>query len=150
MIAKPDGEPASTSSGFARSRRLIAKPNGEPASTSPGFAPMSDDQRYWLRVAMPWLAMAFFLIVWELACIVFDVPEILLPKPTRIFAVAVQRWDILLQFCLETMWTTMIGFLLAIGFGLLLGLAIGASPFHIGAAGILPLGCVCGNFRRSS
>ena len=38
---------------------------------------------------MPWLAMAVLLIVWELACIVFDVPEIILPRPTKIFAVFV-------------------------------------------------------------
>ena len=39
------------------------------------------------RLAMPWLAMAVFLVVWELACIVFDLPEILLPRPTRVFVV---------------------------------------------------------------
>ena len=52
-----------------------------------------------LRLAMPWLAMAFFLVVWELACIVFDLPEIILPRPTKVFAVFVQRIDILLAFC---------------------------------------------------
>jgi NitT/TauT family transport system permease protein len=41
----------------------------------------------------------------------------------------VQRADILLRFCLETLWTTLAGFALAIVFGLLLGLAVGASPF---------------------
>ena len=40
-------------------------------------------------IAMPWLAMAVLLIVWELACIVFDVPEIILPRPTKIFTVFV-------------------------------------------------------------
>ena len=98
---------------------------------------MNDTQRYWLGVAMPWLAMAIFLIVWQLACVVFQIPEIILPTPTRIFTVFIQRWDILLQFCLETLWTTLIGFFLAIGFGLLLGLAIGASPFIY--AGLYPL-----------
>src|SRR5690349_19551279 len=98
---------------------------------------MSENQSYWLRVAMPYLAMAIILLIWEAACILFDLPEILLPRPTRIFATMIQRWDILLQFCLETLWTTVIGFLLAIGFGLLLGLAIGASPFVY--SGLYPL-----------
>ena len=98
---------------------------------------MTDAQRYGLRVAMPYLAMAIILIVWEAACILFDIPEIILPKPTQIFATIIQRWDILLQYCLETLWTTMIGFLLAIGFGMLLGLAIGASPFVY--SGLYPL-----------
>ncbi len=98
---------------------------------------MTDTQRYWLRVAMPYLAMALILLVWELCCILFQIPEIILPKPTRIFAVGLQRWDILLQYCLETLSTTVAGFLLAIAFGLLLGLAIGASPFIY--SGLYPL-----------
>eukprot|EP01042_Synura_sphagnicola_P020443 gene20443-25955_t len=98
---------------------------------------MTDRQRSLLLVAMPWLAMAGLLLLWELACIVFDVPEILAPRPTRIFEVMVQRWDILLRYCLETLWTTAIGFVLAIGFGVLLGLAVGASPFVY--SGLYPL-----------
>ena len=98
---------------------------------------MSDRQRRLLLVAMPWLAMAGLLLLWEIACIVFQVPEILAPRPTRIFETMVQRWDILLRFCLETLTTTVIGFVLAIGFGLLLGLAIGASPFVY--SGLYPL-----------
>ncbi|RDJ21809.1 ABC transporter permease [Bosea caraganae] len=98
---------------------------------------MSDTQRRLLLIAMPWLAMATLLILWELACIVFQVPEILAPKPTRIFEVMVLRWDILLKFCMETFVTTAIGFVLAIGFGLLLGLAVGASPFIY--SGLYPL-----------
>ena len=92
---------------------------------------MTDRQRQVLLVAMPWLAMAGLLLLWELACIVFEVPEILAPRPTRIFEVMVQRWDILLKYCLETLWTT------AIGFGVLLGLAVGASPFVY--SGLYPL-----------
>ena len=98
---------------------------------------MTDRQRQILLVAMPWLAMAGLLLLWELACIVFDVPEIILPKPTKIFVVFYERFDILLRFCLETLWTTVIGFLLAIAGGLLLGLAVGASPFVY--SGLYPL-----------
>ncbi|TWT05994.1 ABC transporter permease [Reyranella sp. CPCC 100927] len=90
-----------------------------------------------LRLAMPWLAMAVLLIVWEVAVVVFDVAEIILPRPSRIFAVMVQRWDILLAFCGDTLWTTVVGFLLAIAGGLVMGLAIGASPFVY--AGLYPL-----------
>ena len=90
-----------------------------------------------LRIAMPWLAMAVLLIIWEAAVVAFDVAEIILPRPSRIFAVMVQRWDILLAFCGDTLWTTVVGFLLAIAGGLVLGLAIGASPFVY--AGLYPL-----------
>lgn len=98
---------------------------------------MSDLRREALRHAMPWLVMAVLLIAWEIACIVFDIPEIILPRPTRIFAVFVARFDILMAFCWDTLWTTLMGFLLAIAGGLLLGLAIGASPFVY--SGLYPL-----------
>ena len=90
---------------------------------------MSDLKREALRHAMPWLVLAALLIIWEICCIVFQVPEIILPKPTKIFTVFFQRFDILMAYCWDTLWTTTVGFLLAIAFGLVLGLAIGASPF---------------------
>ncbi|MCJ8143149.1 ABC transporter permease [Ancylobacter sp. A5.8] len=98
---------------------------------------MTGRQRRLLRLAMPWLTLAVLLIGWELACLAFVVPEIILPRPSRIMEVIVQRWDILLRFCLETLWTTLAGFVMAIAFGLLLGLAVGASPFVY--SGLYPL-----------
>ena len=76
---------------------------------------MSTRSREILTIAMPWLAMAVFLIVWQLACVVFKIEEIILPRPTRVFEVFIQRFDILMSFCWDTLWTTLIGFLLAIG-----------------------------------
>jgi NitT/TauT family transport system permease protein len=90
-----------------------------------------------LRMAMPWLVMAVLLVVWEICCVAFDVPEIILPRPTKVFAVFWQRLDILLIFCWETLWTTVIGFLIAIAGGMLLGVAVGASPFVY--SGLYPL-----------
>jgi NitT/TauT family transport system permease protein len=98
---------------------------------------MSELRREALKHAMPWLVVAGLLIVWEIACLWFDVPEILLPRPSRIFTVFWQRIDILLAFCWDTLWTTLLGFLLAIAGGLLLGLAIGASSFVY--SGLYPL-----------
>lgn len=98
---------------------------------------MSDWRRNALRIAMPWLAIAVLLVIWEVSCIVFDLPEILLPRPTKVFEVFIARFDILLIFCWQTLWTSLIGFLIAIAGGLLLGLAIGASPFVY--SGLYPL-----------
>ena len=98
---------------------------------------MGDSQSRLLQAAMPWLVMAVFLLAWEGACVGFSIQEIILPRPSRIMAVSVDRFDILLRFCLETLWTTLIGFALAIACGLVLGLAIGASPFVY--AGLYPL-----------
>jgi NitT/TauT family transport system permease protein len=88
-------------------------------------------------VAMPWIAMAVFLLIWELVCVAFDLPEILLPRPTRVFEVFFQRLDILVAFCWDTLWTTVFGFLLAIAGGMVLGVLIGASPLIY--AGLYPL-----------
>jgi NitT/TauT family transport system permease protein len=90
-----------------------------------------------LTIAMPWLAMAVFLILWQLACVVFDIEEIILPRPTRVFEVFIQRFDILMSFCWDTLWTTVIGFLLAIAGGVMLGILIGASPLIY--SGLYPL-----------
>jgi NitT/TauT family transport system permease protein len=98
---------------------------------------MTARQREILTLAMPWLAMALFLVVWELACVVFDIQEIILPRPTKVFAVFVQRFDILLAFCWDTLWTTVLGFLLAIAGGVLIGILIGASPLIY--SGLYPL-----------
>ncbi|MBM3647845.1 MAG: ABC transporter permease [Alphaproteobacteria bacterium] len=98
---------------------------------------MTEMQREVLKIAMPWLFMAVFLVVWEIACVACQIPEIILPRPSRVFEVFVQRFDILLRFCWDTLWTTLIGFLIAIAGGLLLGLAIGASPFVY--SGLYPL-----------
>ena len=98
---------------------------------------MSDRTRRIVTLAMPWMAMAVFLIVWELACIVFDLPEIILPRPTKVFVVFVQRIDILIAFCWDTLWTTVLGFAIAIAGGMVLGVLIGASPLVY--AGLYPL-----------
>jgi NitT/TauT family transport system permease protein len=98
---------------------------------------MTSGMRNTLRLAMPWLVTIGLFLIWELACILFQTPEIILPKPSRIFAVSIERWSILLDFCLQTLWTTVIGFVLAIVGGVLLGLAIGASPFVY--SGLYPL-----------
>ena len=45
---------------------------------------MTEPQKRILLLAMPWLAMGGLLLAWEIACIVFDVPEILAPRPSRI------------------------------------------------------------------
>jgi NitT/TauT family transport system permease protein len=90
-----------------------------------------------VRLAMPWLAMAVFLLIWQLVCVVFDLPEILLPRPTRVFEVFIQRFDILVAFCWDTLWTTVIGFFIAIVGGMMLGVLIGASPLIY--SGLYPL-----------
>lgn len=78
----------------------------------------------WIKAA-PWLATLGLFVIWELACFVFQIPWFILPAPTR---VAYAAWEFapgLWNNSLQTLWTTLTGFAMAIVFGLFLGLFIG-------------------------
>lgn len=80
-----------------------------------------------LEAALPWLVMGGLFLAWEAACQVFAIPAFLLPAPSAIAASMARWWQPLLQDGLQTLFTTAIGFGLAIVAGLLLGVAIGSS-----------------------
>lgn len=80
-----------------------------------------------LEAALPWLVMGGLFLVWEAACRVFDIPPFLLPAPTAIAASMIKWWQPLLQDGAQTLFTTAVGFALAIVAGLALGVAIGSS-----------------------
>lgn len=66
-------------------------------------------------------------LVWEFACRLFDVPPSFLPAPSMVFRAS---WDFrvaLFDNAVVTLWTTLVGFGLAVVVGLLLGMLIGAS-----------------------
>ena len=100
-------------------------------------ARVSDRTRERLRIAMPWLAMA-------------GAPDRLGARLRRLrrardHAAAAdqdlrglrgQRFDILMAYCWETLWTTVIGFVLAIAGGLLLGLGDRRLALRLFAASI--------------
>jgi NitT/TauT family transport system permease protein len=87
--------------------------------------------------AAPWLYTAAMFIVWEAAVRLFGIPAFLLPPPTAIAAAFVDYWGAIYRNSLFTLSTTMIGFGLAVGFGLLLGLLVGWSRQIY--AGLYPL-----------
>lgn len=80
-----------------------------------------------LEAALPWLVMAGLFLAWELACAVFAIPPFILPAPSDVAASFAKWWQPLLQDGMQTLFTTAVGFVLAIGAGLLLGVAIGSS-----------------------
>ncbi len=75
----------------------------------------------------PWLFTIAIFVVWELICQLFNVSSIILPAPSEIFHAAVRFWKPLLRNSWVTLWTTLAGFLMAVAFGLLLGLFVGWS-----------------------
>jgi NitT/TauT family transport system permease protein len=81
-----------------------------------------------MRQARPWLMTIALFVVWELACRLFSIPTFILPAPSEIFKAAVQFHEQLLFHGLQTLLTTIAGFIIAIIVGVLLGVAVGGSP----------------------
>jgi len=80
-----------------------------------------------LEKLSPWLFTVGLFIVWELACRVFRIDKFILPAPSQAFFAMFQYWRPLLRHSSVTLWTTIAGFALAVGFGVVLGLIVGWS-----------------------
>ena len=78
----------------------------------------------WVRWA-PWICTIGLFVIWEVAVRLFDVPYYILPAPSRIWGAFVEFGPALWRNSIQTLWTTMAGFAIAIVFGLALGLFIG-------------------------
>nr|CAD6609787.1 ABC transporter permease [Rhizobium sp. Khangiran2] len=90
----------------------------------------------WVRAA-PWLYTLGLFLGWELLVIVLDTPVTVLPAPSRVFQAVVQYWSAIWKNSLQTLFTTTLGFGLAVVGGLALGLFIGWSKTIY--AGLYPL-----------
>lgn len=80
-----------------------------------------------LRHARPWFAGLSVLIIWQLSCRFFHLPEFILPTPTRIMEASWEFRDVIAVNASLTLFTTLFGFAIAIVVGVLLGLAVGSS-----------------------
>ncbi|GIK80304.1 MAG: ABC transporter permease [Pseudorhodoplanes sp.] len=80
-----------------------------------------------LQSLVPWLVTLALFLFWELTCWLFKVPPFVLPRPSLIFTTMYQFRGQIWFHSLQTLFTTIIGFGLAVGGGLLIGLAVGAS-----------------------
>ncbi len=87
--------------------------------------------------AAPWLFLIAFLAIWEASVWLFKIQPFLLPPPSRIYQAFIQYGPAIGRESLYTLWNTLIGFGLAVAFGLLLGLLIGWS--RLVYAGVYPL-----------
>nr|CAD6610774.1 ABC transporter permease [Rhizobium sp. TCK] len=104
-----------------------------PPSTGPKVKPMRIN---WVRAA-PWLYTLGLFLGWELLVILLDTPVTVLPAPSRVFQAVVQYWSAIWKNSLQTLFTTTLGFGLAVVGGLALGLFIGWSKTIY--AGLYPL-----------
>ncbi|SNT56172.1 NitT/TauT family transport system permease protein [Tardiphaga sp. OK246] len=80
-----------------------------------------------LEKLSPWLFTIAIFLIWELACIVFKVNTSVLQPPSAAFAAMFKLWRVFLYHSWVTLWVTMVGFALAVGFGIILGLVVGWS-----------------------
>jgi NitT/TauT family transport system permease protein len=80
-----------------------------------------------LESAMPWLFVAGLLLVWQLACVGFSIPNFILPRPSVVAQAFVTQFNPIMENSWDTLVRTVIGFVLAVVLGALLGIAIGSS-----------------------
>jgi len=78
------------------------------------------------KLASGALIIGFFL-VWEIFCVVFSVSEIVLPRPSLIMATLIDRFPALMPHMMQTLGTTLAGFVLGVSSGLLIGVIVGSS-----------------------
>lgn len=90
-----------------------------------------------LQALLPWVVTLAALILWELACRAFTIPQFVLPPPSAVAASMVKWWSPLMSNAAQTLMTTLAGFAIAVVVGLLMGVALGSSSmvYH----GLYPL-----------
>ena len=66
-------------------------------------------------------------VFWELFCLVANISDILLPRPTQIVAALVKFWPAIWPHTYQTLYTTLVGFSIGVLIGVLLGVLIGSS-----------------------
>jgi len=72
------------------------------------------------------LILAFFGL-WEFLCVALNVSDLVLPRPSQILEVLWQRGPQLWPHMLQTLGTTMVGFVLGVATGVVLGAVVGSS-----------------------
>jgi NitT/TauT family transport system permease protein len=66
-------------------------------------------------------------VIWELACLLIGISDIVLPRPTQVVAALVKYWPAIWPHTYQTLYTTLVGFGIGVVIGLLLGILIGSS-----------------------
>ena len=88
------------------------------------------------RIA-PWIAVAIFVGLWWAAVRLFGIESYILPTPLEALRAMVQYAGALAGHSATTLYTTVLGFGLAVAFGLLLGIVVGS--FRLAYSALYPL-----------
>lgn len=92
---------------------------------------MTDSQR--IRVLSTSLIIGFFL-AWEVLCIVLNVSDLVLPRPSEILVTMWTRFPVLWPHILQTLYSTLFGFSLGVIIGVTLGVIVGTSKIAYAVA----------------
>ncbi len=96
------------------------------------------DGRPWYATASAALFGLWVLYFWQVGVTLFDVPRVLLPAPSWIGQMLVDRWDTLARDFVQTVGkAVLVGWVLGSGLGFVVGVAIDRAPFL--QRGLLPL-----------
>ena len=96
--------------------------------------------------AVPWLLILALAVLWEVLVRALDVPEFVLPAPSAVLA-SLWKWHTpIMQNAAQTLMTSVIGFAIAVVFGVVTGAAIGAGS--IVTKDVAPYTIVAGNPAR--
>jgi NitT/TauT family transport system permease protein len=80
-----------------------------------------------VRRILPWFVIAALFALWEIFVRALAIPQFVLPAPSAVFA-SLWTWrEPILDNCLQTLMTTLIGFAVAIVVGGIGGIALGSS-----------------------
>lgn len=76
---------------------------------------------------LPTLVIVAMFVVWELSVSLFEIPRFILPAPSAVWASLIQWRAAIWMHAMQTLYTTLAGFGLAVIVGLLLGWLVGYS-----------------------
>ena len=78
------------------------------------------------RIASAALIVGFF-VMWEVICLGFGIKDIVLPRPTQIIYTLVTRFPAIWPHAIQTLYETLVAFGFAIVLGVAIGVFIGSS-----------------------
>ncbi len=78
------------------------------------------------RMLSAFTLLGFFLF-WEIACLFSGVSDLVLPRPSQVALVLIDKMPLLWPHTVQTLYTTLAGFALGVMIGILVGVLIGSS-----------------------
>jgi NitT/TauT family transport system permease protein len=80
------------------------------------------------RIRMMSFSLIFgFFLMWEVLCVLLNVSDLILPRPSEILLTLWVKFPILLPHILQTLYSTLTGFVLGVAIGTALGVMVGTS-----------------------